>query len=327
MVAQAQTKQYDVMNMDGDDRSGEAVLRTTHLSKQYGAFSAVRDISIAVRPGEVYGFLGPNGSGKSTTISMLLGLIRPTSGTIEIFGASSEHRTESLACVGAIIESPSFYPYLSGFDNLSVLGALRGGIRDGRIREVLDIVDLTEAARKHFGQYSLGMKQRLGIAWTLIHDPDLIILDEPTNGLDPAGVVDVRQLIRSLTEHGKTVFLSSHLLSEIEQVCDRVAILKRGSVIFEGQVADLLSRNPRVLLTVDRPREADALLRTRADVKSVIQNEDGNLIIEGEILSETMANVLVHAGFALHEMRLERTSLEDIFLILTEGTEKEHTRV
>ncbi|HET9015100.1 MAG TPA: ABC transporter ATP-binding protein [Thermomicrobiaceae bacterium] len=293
------------------------VLRVAGLSKRYGDIQAVRDVSFTVRAGEVYGFLGPNGSGKSTTIAMLLGLVAPTAGTIELFGRGPAGRAEALARVGAIIEAPSFYPYLSGFDNLSVLGALRGGITTARIREVLALVDLAGAADRRFGQYSLGMKQRLGIAWTLIHDPDLIILDEPTNGLDPAGMVEVRALIRRLADGGTTVFLSSHLLNEVEQVCDRVAILKHGAVLAEGRVVDLIDRRPRAVVQVDRAGEALRLLAALPGVERVTQSDDGDLIVEGEVAPERVADTLVRAGHALYELRRERISLEHVFLDLT----------
>ena len=306
-------------NLERDD----IVIRATGLSKRYGDLYAVRDVSFAVRAGEVFGFLGPNGSGKSTTISMLLGLIEPTAGQIEMFGYGPGRRAEALGRVGAIIEAPSFYPYLSGFQNLSVLGALRGGIPSRRIRQVLETVDLAEAADRRFGQYSLGMKQRLGIAWTLIHDPDLIILDEPTNGLDPAGMVEVRELIRRLADGGKTVFISSHLLNEVEQVCDRVAILKRGHVLAEGRVADLIARRPRVLVQVDRPSAAALTLRALPAVERVTQSDDGDLIVEGAVAPARVADELVRAGYALQELRRERISLENVFLDLTAGTDWE----
>jgi len=308
---------------DGAAGLDDVVLRATGLTKRYGDLYAVQDVSFAVRAGEVYGFLGPNGSGKSTTISMLLGLVEPTAGQVELFGFGAGHRAEALGRVGAIIEAPSFYPYLSGFDNLSVLGALRGGIPARRIHEVLRLVDLTEAANRRFGQYSLGMKQRLGIAWTLIHDPDLIILDEPTNGLDPAGMVEVRELIRALADGGKTVFLSSHLLNEVEQVCDRVAILKRGRVVAEGPVAELIARRPRIVVQVDRPSAAEPVLRAMPAVELVTQSEEGDLIVEGEVAPARVAAELVGAGFALQELRRERVSLEDVFLDLTSGTDEE----
>jgi ABC-2 type transport system ATP-binding protein len=284
---------------------GNVVLRAGGLSKRYGDFVAVQNVSFAVRAGEVYGFLGPNGSGKSTTIAMVLGLIEPTAGSVELFGHGPERKAEALARVGAIIEAPSFYPYLSGFDNLSILGALRGGVPDARIREVL------------------GMKQRLGIAWTLLHDPDLIVLDEPTNGLDPAGVVEVRELIRRLADGGKTVFLSSHILNEVEQVCDRVAILKHGRVLVEGRVADLVASRPRVLAMVDRPNPAAPLLRTLPAVERVTLGADGELVIEGDITPERVADTLIHAGYALHELRREHVSLENVFLTLTANDDRD----
>ncbi|MDI3339565.1 MAG: ABC transporter ATP-binding protein [Sphaerobacter sp.] len=302
------------------------VLRATGLRKRYGNHEAVRGVSFSVRPGEVYGFLGPNGSGKSTTIAMILGLVEPTEGRVELFGLGPERRQEALARVGAIIERPTFYPYLSGFDNLSVLAALRGGIPTRRLHEVLELVGLADAGKKPFGKYSLGMKQRLGIAWTLVHDPELIILDEPTNGLDPAGMMEVRHLILQLSDAGKTVFLSSHLLNEVEQVCDRVAILRRGEVVVEGSVAELTARGHQTLVRVDEPARAEAVLRAIPGVEQVEQR-DGALVVRAtEVPARELTAALVHAGVGVDEIRPIGNSLESTFLEITgeQGGEVRH---
>src|SRR5690606_22826647 len=293
------------------------VLRATGLRKRYGNHDAVRGVSFTVHAGEVYGFLGPNGSGKSTTIAMILGLVEPTEGTIDLFGLGPERRGEALSRVGAIIERPTFYPYLSGFDNLSVLAALRGGIPSRRIHEVLELVGLSEAGKKPFGKYSRGMKQRRGSGWTLSQDPELIILDEPTNGLDPAGMMEVRHPIRRLSEAGKTIFLSSHLLNEVEQVCDRVAILRRGEVVLEGSVAELTARGQQTLVRVDDPLRATDILRNLPVVQHV-EERDGALIVratDGERAALTAA--LVQAGVAVEEVRPVGNTLEEAFLEIT----------
>src|ERR687885_1451 len=231
--------------MDG----GDYLVETRDLTKKYGPrIVAVDGVSLTVRRGEVYGFLGPNGAGKTTTLSMLLGLIRPTSGTASVLGRSPGD-PEGLARVGALVESPAFYPYLSGRDNLRVI-ARYAGVPKERVEEVFDLIDLTDRARDKFATYSLGMKQRLGVAAALLKDPELLILDEPTNGLDPAGMADMRRLVRSLGSGRRTVFLSSHLLSEVEQICDRVGVIQHGRLVAEGTLAELRGAS-RLLVRVE----------------------------------------------------------------------------
>ena len=212
----------------------DPVIRTIDLTKQYKTLTAVDSLSFEVRRGEVFGFLGPNGAGKTTTIGMLLGLVRPSAGDAEVLGVSIRHNLHTaLQRVGAIIENPAFYPYLTGSDNLRIFARISGRISgngaEARIPELLEMVGLASRGESKVGAYSLGMRQRLGLACALLGDPELLILDEPTNGLDPAGMLEMRRLIRQLAEEeGKTVFLSSHLLHEVEQVCDRVLILDKG---------------------------------------------------------------------------------------------------
>ena len=202
------------------------ILRTTGLTKRFGKRTAVNNLNLEIRKGEVFGFLGPNGSGKSTTVAMLVGLIAPSSGDINIFGMNlKEKYWDIMRRVGATIESPSFYPYLSGWGNLELFSTAIGGISPSKIKEVLERVNLLDRAKDKYKQYSLGMKQRLAIAAALLRDPELIILDEPTNGLDPAGYKEVRDLIPSLASENRTIILCSHLLLEVELVCDRVAII------------------------------------------------------------------------------------------------------
>jgi ABC-2 type transport system ATP-binding protein len=298
------------------------VIRATGLAKKYGSTEAVKDASFEVRSGDVFGFLGPNGSGKSTTIAMLLGLIRPTRGQIDFFGMGPARREEALTRVGAIIEIRAFYPYLSGRDNLRVMAHLRPGVTKKRIEEMLDIVGLSGAAKKPFGNYSLGMKQRLGIASTLLHNPDLLILNEPTNGLDPAGMVEVRHLLLRLAAEGKTIFISSHLLNEIEQVCDRVAIINKGTIIAEGAVDDLVQQSQATLVRVDQPRQAITILRELGGVQQVEECGDDLLVTAPGLPPAKINAVLVQAGLDVHELRRAENSLERVFLEIT-GTASE----
>ena len=218
----------------------QIVLRTHDLTKHFGPVRAVDCVNLAVRRGEVFGFLGPNGAGKTTTIGMCLGLIHPTTGDVELFGEPlTPDRTTPLRRVGALVGAPGLAPYLSGRENLRLLALLPPDMNEGRVEQVLGQVGLAEAARRKTKGYSSGMKQRLGLAGALLHRPELLVLDEPTNGLDPAGMREVRDLLRALADQGVTVFLSSHLLHEVEQVCDRVAVLHHGRVVAQGPVAEL----------------------------------------------------------------------------------------
>src|SRR6266852_3780055 len=241
------------------------IISTSRLTKAFGRLVAVNDLHLQVMRGDVFGFLGPNGSGKTTTIRMLLGLIRPTAGRAIIFGMDNAYQLpDILQRIGAIVGTPVFYPYLSGLDNLRVItvasGMSSGKANDARMEEVLDIVDLRRQARDAYRKYSLGMKQRLGIAAALLSDPELVLLDEPTNGLDPAGVFEIRQLIQRLSSLGKTIFLSSHILYEVQQVCNRVAILQRGNLIKQGNVDELLRQSEQVFVCMNMPDETQAAL-------------------------------------------------------------------
>lgn len=244
----------------------EIIISTSRLTKAYGKLVAVNDLHLQVMRGDVFGFLGPNGAGKSTTIRMLLGLVRPTAGHAVIFGMDTAYQMPAiLQHVGAIVENPVFYPYLCGLDNLSVVAAASGMVSGRanwrRLEEVLELVELKTQARMAYHKYSLGMKQRLGIAAALLTDPELVLLDEPTTGLDPAGMYEIRRLIQRLKALGKTIFLSSHLLNEVQQVCNRVAILQKGNLIKQGNVRELLHGREKVLV---RLRDADELARARS---------------------------------------------------------------
>src|SRR5512132_1309297 len=212
------------------------------LVKRYGGITAVDDVDLTVNPGDVFGYLGPNGAGKTTSLRMMLGLIRPTTGSVRLFGRDPQISVKALEGVAGFVEAPSFYPYLSGLDNLKLCAALDGAGTTATIDEVLEIVELRDRAKDKVKGYSHGMRQRLGIASALLRNPRLLLLDEPATGLDPAGMRDMRELIRDLGARGITVLLSSHLMTEVEELCNRVAIIRRGRVAYQGSLSDLRSR-------------------------------------------------------------------------------------
>jgi ABC-2 type transport system ATP-binding protein len=293
-----------------------AVLRTHGLRKQYGRVTAVQDVSITVQQGDVFGFLGPNGSGKTTTVAMILSLIEPTAGNIELFGQTTRGgRYEALKRVGSIIESPAFYPFLSGRDNLRVVARLRG-VPQSRVADVLDRVYLADRADCKYSAYSLGMKQRLAIGAALVNNPELLMLDEPTNGLDPEGMVEVRNLILHLAAEGKTIFLCSHLLAEVQQVCSRVAFINRGVIVKQGTTEDLLrTGNSHYLEVNDIPRAVE-LLREMPLVTDVrLEGRGVQIACEGECAADVAA-ALDGAGLRLSRIQQFETSLESIYLEL-----------
>jgi ABC-2 type transport system ATP-binding protein len=291
------------------------------LVKRYKDLLAVDHIDLNVQAGEVYGFLGPNGAGKTTTLRMLLGLIMPTDGHVALFGRDPiRDGARALDGVAGFVEAPRFYPYLSGRKNLEMMAALDGGRHGARVDEVLALVDLTAAAEKRAGAYSHGMGQRLGIAAALLRRPELLILDEPATGLDPAGMRDMRVLIRRLAGEGITVLLSSHQLAEVQEICDRVAIVRSGKVVYEGPLADLRGASGQ-----------GYRLRTSDDVRAaeLARGADriGGLLVDGSELhfqaSEADAGALSlalgRAGIAIYAMAPTLASLEDLFFELTEG--------
>ena len=287
------------------------------LTKRFGTLTAVDDLTVDIPTGGVVGLLGPNGSGKSTTIRMLLGLITPTSGTATVLGHPISDPAAFLPRVGALIESPTMYPKLSAERNLRSLARL-AGVSDGRVAEVLHIVDLTGREHDPFGDYSLGMKQRLGIAAALLRDPELLILDEPTNGLDPAGIVEIRDLLVSLGRQGRTVVVSSHLLAEIQAACDRLVIIQRGRLVFEGPMRELLAQSTdAVHLEPEHPGERDHLaeILTAAEVRSSPAGE--GLVVDGAHEPASLNRLAADAGIVLKELHREREDLEDVFLRLT----------
>jgi ABC-2 type transport system ATP-binding protein len=292
------------------------VIQTTALTKRYGQNITVVDgLSMKVRRGEVYGFLGPNGAGKTTTLRMLLGLIRPTSGQCQVLG-QAPGTAAALSCIGALIETPAFYPYLSGRDNLKVL-ARHAGVSYMRIDPVLKEVDLDQRGDDRFNTYSLGMKQRLGMAAALLKDPELLILDEPTNGLDPAGMVEMRQLIRRLGQGNRTVLLSSHLMSEVEQICDRVGIIKDGKLLKEATLEELRYGN-RIKLKAAPLDKAWELLKTWDGIGEIQSLNGEILMVEADPDYAAEINQrLVSAGIKVNEFCIVQLSLESVFLNLT----------
>ncbi|HJZ49469.1 MAG TPA: ABC transporter ATP-binding protein [Roseiflexaceae bacterium] len=316
----------------------DAAIHTEGLTKRFGTRTAVDRLDLDVRPGCVFGFLGPNGAGKTTTIGMLLALITPTAGRAVVLGHDIARAPEqALAAVGAMIEAPAFYPYLSGRDNLRLL-ALAAGVSPARAEAALDVVELADRAGDKFRVYSQGMRQRLGIAAALLHEPQLIILDEPTNGLDPAGQLEIRELIRTLARAGRTIFVSSHLLHEVEQMCDEVAILKDGRVVIGGTVAELLRRGRGLLVRVagdpatpaassgddaahgisaDVLAQAAALLRGAAWVAGVEQRGDALLVDAPAERAAEITMLLAAHAISVAEIRPVERRLEDFFLEVT----------
>jgi len=290
------------------------VVEARDLTKTYGKVDAVDQISLSVRRGEVYGFLGPNGAGKTTTLRMLLGLIRPTSGTVTVLGRPPGDST-ALAHTGSMVEAPAFYPYLSGRNNLAVM-ARYAGVGVDRVDTALETVDLAGRGTDRFSTYSLGMKQRLGVAAALVKEPDLVVLDEPTNGLDPAGMRDMRALVRRLGESGRTVILSSHLMGEVQQVCDRVGVISSGRMVAESSVEEL--RGERELVIRATPTDLVSATLSRLEwVDSFRVDADGSRVRTDERHTGAVVRALVDAGADVREVRRDDRQLEDVFFEIT----------
>ena len=306
----------------GDDRAPGAppAIRARGLTKRYGSRTAVAGIDLDIPRGVIAGFVGPNGSGKTTTIRMLLSFIAPTAGTAEVLGAPIDRPGDYLPRVGALIEGPAFYWWLSGRRNLEILAAL-DGTPASRVDEVLEIVELQDRSEDRVRGYSLGMKQRLGIAAALLPSPELLILDEPANGLDPAGIHAMRRLLSRLRDQGITIFISSHILSELEQVADWILVLKEGRLLFQGTMAGLLERQRTTLiLTPESPDQLDELAAVLSRQGYSASRHAGQVHVEG--LSGTASDVnrrAMEAGIALGEISHVRSNLEDTFMALTGG--------
>ena len=300
------------------------VIQTFDLTKQYGrrtakSILAVDQVSFSVDEGQVFGFLGPNGSGKTTTIGMLVGTISPTGGSFQLFGASDpKSLLAARSRVGATLETPNFYPYMSGRDNLRIAAAIKGVDRT-RIEECLELVGLAGRAKHRFRTYSLGMKQRLALAATMLNDPELVILDEPANGLDPQGMREVREILRILASRGKTIFLSSHLLWEVERTCSHVAIVRKGRIVAQGAIADVVSEEKSALLRAGNEATLLAALESCPEVTRVRRSEEGVIVglSSGDLASVTRH--LAAQGIYLSHLAPHRQSLEEVFMDLTKG--------
>jgi ABC-2 type transport system ATP-binding protein len=306
-----------------------SAIRAVGLSKRYGELAAVDGLDLTVERGELFGFLGPNGAGKTTTIRMALGLIHPSGGTIEVLGSTVTASGGPLELVGALVEEPAFWSYLSGRRNLEAFARAGSGRADVRTRldridEVLQTVGLTDAADKRVKQYSQGMRQRLGIGLALLGDPQLLMLDEPTNGLDPSGMREIRELLRRLADGGTTIFISSHLLSEVEAMCDRVGVMARGTLVAEGPPGTLRGPTDRIRIGVDDVAAARALLErldgTEVDTVASASGPGFVAVSLSNGLSAADVNAaLVRGGIAVHALEPQRDTLEDVFLHLVEG--------
>jgi ABC-2 type transport system ATP-binding protein len=301
--------------------SDAAPIEARGLVKRYGHITAVDHVDLTVREGDVYGYLGPNGAGKTTSLRMLLGLIRPDEGSAKLFGrAPLEEGVRALQGVAGFVEAPRFYPYMSARRNLELVAALDGDGAAGRIGEALDTVDLTDRQHDKVGGYSHGMRQRLGIAGALLRDPRLLLLDEPTTGLDPAGMRDMRTLVRRLAGQGMTVLLSSHLMGEVEELCDRVAIVRSGRVVYEGALDELIAGTSGryELRTTDDVRAAEQA-EGRPGIATVTRAERG-LVLEGNDRAITELSVaLGEAGIGISALIPRTATLEELFFRMTEG--------
>ena len=292
------------------------MIEVDRLTKRYGGTVAVNDLTFQVTPGKITGFLGPNGAGKTTTLKAILGLVRPTAGTTKVLGKPYRELDDPARTVGAVLETSRYHPGRSGRNHLRVL-ATQAGISPGRVEEVLELVAMKEAAKRRVGGYSMGMRQRLGLAGALLGDPQLLILDEPANGLDPAGIRWLRDLLRSLSEQGRTILVSSHVLAEIEQIADEVVIIHRGRFITQSSTAELAARaaaGVRVR-SPDAERLRDVLAK---DGMSVVVLDDGALgVVDGK--PERVGELAAANNIVLHELVAERATLEEAFLELTAG--------
>jgi lantibiotic transport system ATP-binding protein len=299
------------------------IIKTENLQFGYDNQKIIHDLSLFVPKGSIYGFLGHNGAGKSTTIRLILGLIKPTLGSVEVFGLSSNNNQKTIyARVGALIESPSLYDHLSAFENLRVTATYLQ-IGKHRINEVLEIVGLKNEGKKPIRAFSTGMKQRLGLALALLNDPELIILDEPTNGLDPQGIVELRGIIQKLnTDFGKTIFLSSHILSEIEMICSHVGIIKKGKKLFEGTIEDLKAANTESMKVQLETNNYDKTIQFLTHQNIVYsKNENAHTLLldlQNKNQISDLATKLMQNDIGIYELSIKNQRLEDLFLTLND---------
>jgi ABC-2 type transport system ATP-binding protein len=301
---------------------GPPPIEVRGLVKRYGELIAVAGVDLTVRTGDVYGYLGPNGAGKTTSLRMMLGLITPSAGTVRLFGRDPLESIRALDGVAGFVEAPTFYPYLTGRRNLELLAAFDGHDAGSRIGQALDTVELADRAKDKVGGYSHGMRQRLGIAAALLREPKLLLLDEPATGLDPAGMRDMRLLIRRLADEGMTVLLSSHLLAEVEELCNRVAIVRSGRIVYEGEIAALKrGAGTEYFLETTNDERALAVCRAQPGVSDV-RVESGRISFTAdEATAAALSQALVEAGALIRALAPHTVTLEDLFFSLTEGAE------
>jgi ABC-2 type transport system ATP-binding protein len=290
------------------------------LVKRYGELTAVAGVDLTVNAGDVYGYLGPNGAGKTTSLRMMLGLISPTAGTVRLFGRDPTVSVQALDGVAGFVEAPAFYPYLTGRRNLELLAAYDGGDAGSRIDAALDAVELADRAKDRVGGYSHGMRQRLGIAAALLRDPKLLLLDEPATGLDPAGMRDMRLLISRLAAEGMTVLLSSHLLGEVEEVCNRVAIVRSGRIVYEGTIAELArgAGTAYRLVTTDDARAVEICAAQPGIAELGTRHGKITFTCDGAAAA-ALSRALIEGGALIRELAPQTVTLEDLFFSLTEG--------
>jgi len=294
----------------------EPILKISQMTKHYGSLTAVHQLDLTIHKGQTFGLLGPNGSGKTTTLGMILGVINPTSGSYSWFGEQPSAQTRKK--IGAILETPSFYPYLSAVDNLKVVARIKE-VDYSRIDIVLQEVGLLDRKNDKFQTYSLGMKQRLAIASALIADPEILILDEPTNGLDPQGIVEIREIIQNIASLGKTIILASHLLSEVQKVCTHFAVLNKGKKLFQGSVDEATSGQSSIEVGAKDLHGLKTILETLKGIKSIMAEGDHyRLMIESEVTTEYISRSLLEKGITPTHLRRTESSLEEQFIKILE---------
>jgi ABC-2 type transport system ATP-binding protein len=299
-----------------------APLEVRGLVKRYGELTAVAGVDVTVDAGDVYGYLGPNGAGKTTSLRMMLGLIQPTSGTVRVFGRDPWETVHALDGVAGFVEAPTFYPYMSGRRNLELLAAFDGNGAPDRIDRALETVELAGRGHDKVGGYSHGMRQRLGIAAALLREPKLLLLDEPTTGLDPGGMRDMRLLIRRLAQEGITIMLSSHLLAEVEGLCNRVAIVQRGKIVYEGEIAALKrTAGASYSLQTTDDAKAIAICRAQPGIEDVRTVQERIWFSASEEAVAQLSQALIEAGALIRALTPQTATLEDLFFRLTEGAD------
>lgn len=293
----------------------ETVLNTAALTKHYGAIRAVDGIDLHVERGSVYGILGPNGSGKTTTLGMLMGAIQPTAGSFSWFG--NGQRDENRKRIGCILEHPIFYPYLSGEQNLRITAGIKG-VPEKEIDKVLALVELSARKKSAAATYSLGMKQRMALAAALLGDPEVLVLDEPTNGLDPQGIAEIRGLVRRVSEMGKTILIASHLLDEIEKVCTHVAVIKNGHLLAQGTVGEILGEERLLEVGCLQPDAARQWATAQSGIR-VVQGDNGMLLfyLDDAVAPEKVNRLLVESGLDIYHLQMRKKRLEESFLEIT----------